>query len=45
VQWSYEPALLTHLHFGMHRGERFDAVPEDYLLWIADASNTAGTSC
>jgi exodeoxyribonuclease X len=29
VQWSYEPALMTYLRFGMHRGERFDAVPED----------------
>jgi len=31
VQWSAEPALMTYLRFGMHRGERFDAVPEDYL--------------
>ena len=30
VQWSYEPALLTYLRFGMHRGERFDSAPEDF---------------
>lgn len=39
VQWSYEPALLTYLRFGMHRGERFDAVPEDYLRWIAEGNH------
>ena len=27
VRWSSEPALLTYLRFGMHRGERFDATP------------------
>jgi exodeoxyribonuclease X len=39
VQWSYEPALMTFLRFGMHRGERFDAVPEDYLRWIVEGSH------
>lgn len=39
VQWSREPALLTVLPFGKHRGERFDAVPKDYLRWIIGASN------
>jgi hypothetical protein len=39
VQWSYEPALLTYLRFGMHRGERFDAVPEDYLLGILEGNH------
>lgn len=39
VQWSYEPALLTYLRFGMHRGERFDAVPEDYLRWIVEGNH------
>jgi exodeoxyribonuclease X len=39
VQWSYEPALLTYLRFGMHRGERFDAAPEDYLRWIVEGSH------
>jgi hypothetical protein len=23
----------------MHRGERFDAVPEDYLRWIVEGQN------
>jgi exodeoxyribonuclease X len=35
VQWSSEPALLSVLRFGKHRGERFDAVPADYLEWLA----------
>jgi len=39
VQWSYEPTLLTYLRFGMHRGERFDAAPEDYLRWIAEGNH------
>jgi exodeoxyribonuclease X len=36
LQWSSEPALLTVFPFGKHRGERFDAVPEDYLRWIVE---------
>jgi exodeoxyribonuclease X len=39
VQWSEEPALLTYLRFGMHRGERFDAAPEDYLNWLAEGAH------
>jgi hypothetical protein len=39
VQWSAEPALLTVLGFGKHRGERFDAVPEEYLRWIVEGQN------
>ena len=39
VQWSAEPGLMTDLRFGMHRGERFDAVPEDYLRWIAEGNH------
>jgi exodeoxyribonuclease X len=39
VQWSYEPALMTYLRFGMHRGERYDAAPEDYLLWLAEGNH------
>ena len=39
VQWSAEPALLTYLRFGMHRGERFDAAPEDYLRWMAEGNH------
>jgi hypothetical protein len=34
IEWSYEPALHTRLHFGRHRGERYDAVPVDYLECI-----------
>ena len=40
LQWSEEPALLTILGFGKHRGQRFDAVPRDYLRWIAEAPNS-----
>ena len=30
---------MTYLRFGMHRGERFDAVPEDYLRWIVEGNH------
>jgi hypothetical protein len=39
VQWSREPALLSVFRFGKHRGERFDAVPIDYLQWIVEGEN------
>jgi len=39
VQWSSEPPLLTVFGFGKHRGQRFDAVPRDYLEWIASGQN------
>ena len=39
VQWSYEPALMTYIRFGTHRGERYDSVPADYLLWIAEGNH------
>lgn len=39
VRWSAEPALYTRLPFGMHRGKRFDDVPEDYLRWIVEGQN------
>jgi exodeoxyribonuclease X len=39
VQWSAEPALLTRLTFGKHRGQRYDEVPVDYLQWIAGGEN------
>lgn len=38
VRWSAEPPLHTKLNFGKHRGQRFDAVPADYLEWIRDKS-------
>lgn len=39
VRWSAEPALHTIFSFGKHRGQRYDAVPEDYLFWILDKSD------
>jgi exodeoxyribonuclease X len=39
VRWSSEPALLSVLRFGKHRGERFDAVPIEYLRWIVEGPN------
>ena len=39
VRWSSEPALLSVLRFGKHRGERFDTVPIDYLRWIIEGHN------
>jgi hypothetical protein len=34
VKRSREPALLNVFRFGKHRGEQFDAMPDDYLRWI-----------
>jgi exodeoxyribonuclease X len=42
VKWSSEPALLSVFRFGKHRGERFDAVPENYLRWIVEGQNELG---
>jgi len=39
ARWSDEPALMTVFAFDKYRGQRFDAVPEDYLRWIAEGSN------
>jgi exodeoxyribonuclease X len=39
VRWSADPALHTRLPFGRHRGERFDAVPVEYLQWIVEGRN------
>jgi hypothetical protein len=39
VRWSGEPGLLSVVRFGKHRGERFDAVPIDYLRWIVEGRN------
>jgi hypothetical protein len=40
VEWTEEPALMTVLGFGKHRGQRFDVVPREYLRWIAEAPNS-----
>jgi exodeoxyribonuclease X len=42
VQWSAEPALLSVLRFGKHRGERFDEAPADYLDWLANGRHDMG---
>lgn len=34
IQWSNEPAYLTKIGFGKHRGKRFDELPRDYLEWL-----------
>ena len=34
VHWSSEPAYLTKLTFGKHRGKRYSEVPRDYLEWL-----------
>jgi exodeoxyribonuclease X len=39
VQWPSEPALLRVFRFGKHRGERFDAMPEDDMRWIIEGQN------
>lgn len=38
-KWSAEPPLMTRFSFGKHRGQRFDAVPPDYLRWIIEKSD------
>ena len=39
IAWSAAPALYTRLHFGKHRGERYDAVDPSYLSWIVEKSD------
>lgn len=39
VRWSNEPALLPRITFGKHRGQRWDAVPIDYLQWLTRQSD------
>lgn len=39
LAWSKEPALFTTVKFGKHKGERYDAVPRDYLDWIITKSD------
>lgn len=34
VDWSSQPALYTKLHFGKHRGMRYDKCDGDYLGWL-----------
>jgi hypothetical protein len=36
LAWSSEPALLPRIGFGKHRGERWDALPDDYLEWMVN---------
>lgn len=38
IAWSREPPLFTYLNFGKHRGQRYDAVPADYLEWLITKS-------
>jgi hypothetical protein len=35
-----EQVLVPTFRFGKHRGERFDAVPIDYLEWIVSDQNS-----
>lgn len=39
IRWSKGPALLPRIMFGKHRGQKWNAVPTDYLRWIADKSD------
>jgi exodeoxyribonuclease X len=34
VSWSQQPALLTTVAFGKHRGKKYKDVPDDYLEWM-----------
>lgn len=35
IQISKQPAYLTKIGFGKHRGEKFEDLPKDYLQWIS----------
>lgn len=39
LEISGRPTLLSQMPFGKHKGERFDALPHDYLNWIVNASD------
>ncbi len=39
IEITKNPVLLTTLTFGKHKGQRYDAVPTDYLTWIRDKSD------
>jgi exodeoxyribonuclease X len=39
LRWSSGPALLPRINFGMHRGSKWEDVPDDYLEWIIDRSD------
>lgn len=39
VKVSKKPAFQTYLRFGKHKGERYDAAPVDYLMWLRDKSD------
>lgn len=39
VEWTKQPSLLTNVTFGKHRGEKWSALPRDYLQWIASKSD------
>ena len=38
IGWTEEPVLLPRVNFGQHRGCAWDAVPLNYLEWVADRS-------
>ncbi|MDX2277699.1 MAG: DUF3820 family protein [Hyphomonadaceae bacterium] len=42
VQWTLEPRYMTKLPFGKHKGQRFDAVPRDYLEWLVKQADMDG---
>jgi len=37
--WTSEPALLTTITFGKHRGEKYKDAPTDYLEWMVGAQD------
>ena len=38
ITWSQQPALLTNVTFGKHRGLQWTDVPDGYLDWIIASS-------
>lgn len=36
LAWTKEPKLYPLVTFGKHRGQKWEAVPGDYLVWLRD---------
>lgn len=39
VEWTEQPAKLPRVPFGMHRGKKWDEVPESYFAWMFKQSD------
>jgi len=39
IAWTKEPKLYPILTFGKHRGQKWSAIPSDYLKWLRDGQH------